>query len=134
MITSAMELAVKITHLLLAFMVEIKIIDNERKVTSGYRPPEVNERTLGAVPNSHHLRCEAADLEDSDGQLAKFCIARADLLEKFALWMENPLYTRTISAGESKKIPLGQQGWVHLQSVPPKSGHRIFIPYAGEPP
>lgn len=36
-----------------------------------------------------------------------------ELLEQYGLWREEPEKTDT---------------WVHLQSVPPKSGHRTFIP------
>jgi hypothetical protein len=134
LINNAMELASRLSHLLLEFARIEGTMAKERQVTSGYRPKEVNDDVPNAAANSHHIRCLAADIEDSNGMLAKYCMTRQDLLEQFALWMEDPEYTRTIEPGTSKKLPLGQQGWVHLQSVPPKSGHRVFIPYAGGPP
>ena len=80
-------------------------------ISSGYRPGRYN-KTAGGATTSAHLTCEAADLVDKDGTLAKFC-AEAGRLEGWNLYMENP--TRT-------------PGWVHLQSRRPKSGNRIFNP------
>lgn len=132
-LTNAIELSLRISQLLLDFVVSTRIT-KEPAVVSGYRPKDVNEKVQNAAPNSNHMRCMAADIEDEDGSFASFCTSKLDVLERIALWMEDPTYTRTIKPGESKKLPLGQHGWVHLQSVPPKSGHRVFIPYAGGPP
>ena len=134
MITNAMDLAARITSVFVAFFVDKKDLGRQRSITSGYRPDAINEQTPGAAKNSNHKLCRAADIEDADGEFANFCSAKLDLLKDIGLWMEDPFYTRTILAGESKKIPFGQQGWVHLQSVPPKSGKRVFIPYPGGPP
>lgn len=83
-----------------------------RKVTSGYRPPAINNATPGAAAHSNHEVCEAVDLEDKDGQLDRFCMANQDLLASIGLWLESPTDTPR---------------WTHVQIVPPASGHRVFI-------
>lgn len=82
-------------------------------VSSGYRPKYVNDKTPGASPNSKHITCQAVDLTDPDLSLARWCMANLPWLSTIGLWMEHPDYTK---------------GWVHLQTVPPKSGNRVFIP------
>ena len=124
---NAEVLANRLTCLLISF-------GEEKSINSGYRPRQINEEIGGSAKNSHHIYCEAADLEDFDGRLARWCMDNLDLLNHFGLWMEHPFYTRTINKGESEKIPEGQDGWVHLQMVPPHSTHRVFIPYDGGPP
>jgi hypothetical protein len=79
------------------------------QISSGYRPGRFNKAAGGAT-NSAHLTCEAVDLVDSDGSLAKFC---EPLLQSLDLYMENP-----------KRTP----GWVHLQTRKTKSGNRVFQP------
>lgn len=89
---------------------------HEWVVTSGWRPKAINERVPGAAKASRHLTCEAIDLKDPRGYLAELlCKNRTDLLVSCELYAEHPSFTK---------------GWVHLQSVPPGSGNRIFIPYA----
>lgn len=83
----------------------------KRRVTSGWRPGAINRATKGASPNSKHVLCQAIDLEDNNRELMNWCLNNQDLLEKYGLWMEDPRDTST---------------WVHLQIVPPPSGHRIF--------
>jgi hypothetical protein len=78
-------------------------------ISSGYRPGRFNKAAGGAT-NSAHLSCEAVDLVDLDGSLAKFC---EPLLQSLDLYMENP-----------KRTP----GWVHLQTRRTKSGNRVFQP------
>ena len=84
-----------------------------RRVTSGWRPPQVNAMTPGAAKRSLHMTCEAVDLEDEDGQLDDWCIEHPEILQEIGLWMESPAATK---------------GWTHLQIVPPKSGKRVFWP------
>jgi hypothetical protein len=79
------------------------------QISSGYRPGRFNKAAGGAI-NSAHLTCEAVDLVDSDGSLAKFC---EPLLQPLDLYMENPKRTN---------------GWVHLQTRRTKSGNRVFQP------
>lgn len=85
----------------------------ERSVNSGWRPAAVNTATAGAAPRSKHMTAQAIDLSDPEGDLDEWCFARPDLLEKLGLWMEHPASTK---------------GWCHLQTVPPKSGNRVFYP------
>jgi hypothetical protein len=82
-------------------------------VTSGWRPARVNERTPGAAPRSHHLRCNAIDLYDPEGALDDWCMDNQDRLAALGLYLEHPSATK---------------GWCHLQSVPPRSGKRVFYP------
>ena len=84
-----------------------------RTVDSGWRPPEVNEHTPGAARFSRHLTGQAIDLWDPEGDLDEWCDAHLDVLETIGLWKE--------FSGSTK-------GWCHVQTVPPKSGNRIFYP------
>lgn len=80
---------------------------------SGWRPAEHN-KTIGGAPNSLHLTGCAVDVADVDGSLAVWLKANEKYMEDFQLWAEEPSYTKT---------------WCHLQSKPPKSGKRFYIPY-----
>lgn len=113
MLHDAQVLASRITQLLTSYA-SVAISSNEEiKVRSGYRPPEINALTPNAAKSSNHMFCRAADLEDPDGLIGTWCLANLDLLEHFELWLEDPRFTPT---------------WVHLQSVPPKSNSRVFQP------
>lgn len=86
-----------------------------RKVNSGWRPPEVNEKTSGAAVMSKHMTGQAIDLADPEGDLDEWLMTaegQAALVE-IGLWMEHPAATK---------------GWSHVQTVPPKSGRRTFYP------
>ena len=82
-------------------------------VASGWRPPEINDATANAASHSKHLTGEACDVRDPLGHLDAWCVANQDALEKIGLWMESPSKT---------------EGWTHLQTVPPRSGSRVFLP------
>lgn len=82
-------------------------------VRSGWRPQAVNDATSNAASTSKHLTGQAVDLADNDRSLARAIMLEPDVLAQFGLWMEDTRWTPT---------------WVHLQSVPPKSGKRIYIP------
>lgn len=82
-------------------------------ITSGWRPPAVNASVPGAALRSKHMTGQAIDLFDPDGDLDDWCTANANRLAAVGLWLEHPLATK---------------GWCHLQTVPPKSGNRIFYP------
>ncbi|RPJ47203.1 MAG: hypothetical protein EHM16_06775 [Betaproteobacteria bacterium] len=84
-----------------------------RKVSSGWRPAAINAGVPGAAKGSRHLTCLAIDLEDRDGALDAWCLAHLDVLETLGLWLENPQATI---------------GWCHLQTRPPRSGSRVFMP------
>lgn len=85
------------------------------QVSSGWRPPQINSATPGAAPNSKHMTGEAIDLYDPDGDLDEWFMAEPgrNCLEILGLWMEHPAATK---------------GWCHLQTVPPRSGNRVFYP------
>jgi len=82
------------------------------QMTSGYRSPEHN-KNVGGARSSKHMSGEAIDIYDLDRSLAKFCVLKAELLDQYGLYCEDPRCTRN---------------WVHLQSCPPRSGSRFFIP------
>jgi hypothetical protein len=84
-----------------------------RRVTSGWRPAAVNATVPGAAKGSKHISCIAIDLEDRDGTLDAWCMAHLDVLEELGLWLEHPDAT---------------PDWCHLQTLPPRSGNRVFQP------
>ena len=91
-----------------------------RRVASGWRPAAVNKATPGAAARSKHMLALACDLADADGQLDAWCMANLDDLKHIGLWLEHPNATKT-------KERFGE-GWCHVQTVPPKSGARVYMP------
>lgn len=85
-----------------------------RRVTSGYRPASINA-AVGGAKKSNHMTCQACDLEDHNGRLDAWCMNNLDTLKRIGLWLEHPSAT---------------PGWCHVQTVPPKSGNRVFYPIA----
>lgn len=81
------------------------------KVTSGVRSKEDQMRINPSAPNSRHLTGQAIDLADPDGSLYKWAFENQDKLATWKLWCE-----------------MGTTGWLHCQSIPPKSGNRFFKP------
>ncbi len=79
------------------------------KVSSGYRPAAFNANAGGAA-RSNHLRCQAVDFADPNGEFGSWCLSNLELLERAGLWLEDPAAT---------------QGWIHLQSVAPASGAKV---------
>ena len=90
-------------------------------VSSGWRPPAVNEATANSAKGtSKHLQCNACDIRTADGKLARWAASVAGtVLKDLGLWMEDPGYTPT---------------WLHVQTIKPPSGNRIFIPFARRGP
>lgn len=84
-------------------------------VSSGWRPASINAKTAGAAPNSKHMTGQAIDLYDADGDLDEWLMTPdgQKVLHDLGVWMEHPAATKT---------------WCHLQSVPPRSGRRVFYP------
>ena len=82
---------------------------------SGWRTPAYNAGVKGASKTSKHMSAEAIDLDDDCGELDEFLFSDEGrkLLTIHGLWMEHPAATK---------------GWCHLQSVPPRSGNRVFFP------
>jgi hypothetical protein len=87
-------------------------------VASGWRPKGINDATANASKNSRHLTGQACDLPDPDSSLAEWCVDNLDVLKEIGLWLEDPRWT---------------PGWLHVQTVPPKSGRLVYIPN-GDPP
>jgi hypothetical protein len=83
------------------------------RISSGWRPTAINARVPGAAQGSKHLSCHAVDLEDRDGRIDAWCMANLAVLEELRLWLEHPDAT---------------PGWCHLQTLPPRSGRRVFYP------
>lgn len=86
-------------------------------ITSGLRSDEQQKALIAAgkstATKSKHLIGQAADIRDEDGKLAAWARQNVEILKDIELWCEDPEYTR---------------GWLHVQTVPPKSGKRFFIP------
>ncbi len=82
-------------------------------VRSGWRPHAINDATSNAAAHSKHLTGQAIDLADPDRSLARAIKLEPDVLVQFGLFAEDFRWTPS---------------WVHLQSVPPKSGRRIYVP------
>ena len=88
-------------------------------VASGWRPKAINDATSNAATASKHLTGEGIDLRDNGTRdLAQWCLKNEDALAEIGLWMERPQWTPS---------------WVHLQSVPPKSHRRYYVP-SSKPP
>lgn len=86
------------------------------KITSGFRPSEVNSTISNAAKKSAHMTGEAIDiLDDKDQTIAK--LFTIEVLERFNLYREDYDYTK------------GKwTNWTHLQIRPTASGKRIFKP------
>ena len=122
LIANAQQTVIRANRMLSEFYAELPAA-RRRKVSSGWRPPKVNEalQKIGAAPNSPHITCDAVDIEDFDApddgddanDLAVWCLNNVGILESSGLWMEDPRCTPS---------------WVHWQTRPPKSGRRFFIP------
>lgn len=95
---------------------------NESEVASGWRPAEVNAATPNAAPDSKHVTGQACDLRDNKARdFARWCLRNLEVLDDLGLWLENPMWTG------------GKSNWVHLQTVPPHSGRRVFVPSDNPP-
>jgi hypothetical protein len=108
-------LTVERANALLAAYCEATGDDTPRGVNSGWRPLAVNAQTPRAAARSRHLTGEAVDIGDDGGELARWCESPSGLaaLEAIGLWMESRLHTPR---------------WLHVQTVAPGSGRRVFGP------
>jgi hypothetical protein len=86
-----------------------------RDANSGWRPKAVNTGTKGSSPTSLHMVGKAVDVDDDDEALDNWLKTPQGMqaLVMCELWLEHPGYTPR---------------WCHLQTIPPKSGNRVFIP------
>jgi hypothetical protein len=84
-------------------------------VSSGWRPPAYNATVSGAAPNSRHMTGQAIDLYDPDGDLDYWLMTGEGqaAITALGLWIEHPSATKS---------------WSHLQTLPPRSGKRVFYP------
>lgn len=86
-------------------------------ITSGFRTIYQHRLIYSKQGNdkppmgSMHLIGCGADCYDPYGALYLWCEQNVPLLESTGLWCEK-----------------GTKGWVHFQTVPPKSGARFFLP------
>lgn len=62
---------------------------------------------------SKHLYGQAADVADASGNFWKWCMVNMKIFEDLGLYFEDRSATPT---------------WVHIQTVAPKSGKRVFMP------
>ena len=86
------------------------------KISSGFRPSEINPATKGAAKKSNHMLGNAIDIID-DKQQSLANKLTPEILAKYNLYMED------------KSATIGKvTNWVHLQTVAPKSKKRIFFP------
>ena len=83
-------------------------------VSSGFRHSEANDM-VGGSKKSNHMKGAALDIYSLAHWLKKDWIENGEdsLLVKHDLYLEDPDYTSS---------------WCHLQTVPPGSGRRVFIP------
>jgi hypothetical protein len=82
-------------------------------LNSGWRPAAYNAQVPNAAVLSKHITGQAADIYDPEGMLDDWCVRNLEVLTNLGLWLEHPLSTK---------------GWCHVQSVPPRSGNRMFYP------
>ncbi len=108
---NALELLARV-NLLLEAAKDIEAAQNP-KVNSGWRPASYNATVPNAATRSKHITGQAIDLADPDGEFDDWCMEHLELLGDIGLYLEHPLSTKN---------------WIHLQSVPPRSGRRVFYP------
>ena len=84
-------------------------------VSSGWRPPQINGQVKNAAPKSKHMTGQAVDIYDPEGEIDDYLMSDAGqrMLLAVGLWIEHPSATK---------------GWTHWQTLPPRSGRRVFYP------
>lgn len=87
-------------------------------VNSGWRPRQINAATPNASATSCHLTGCAVDLPDPERTLAAWCVNNLATLAEIGLWLEDPRWTYDAHGDH----------WLHVQTVPPRSGDRVFVP------
>jgi hypothetical protein len=93
-------------------------------VSSGYRPPSVNQAAGGATRSSH-MSCQAVDFRDPNGEFSRWCLANMDIIRQAGLYLEDPRWTQRPD-GKG-----GFSGWTHLQSRPTRANP--FVPNSSQP-
>jgi hypothetical protein len=82
-------------------------------ISSGWRPPQLNNEVKNASVRSKHMTGQACDLYDPDGLIDDWLMDNLPIDRGLGLWMEHPSATK---------------GWAHVQIVPPRSGKVCFFP------
>jgi hypothetical protein len=94
-----------------------KIYGSDFTITSGFRTMADHKRIYKAkgIDNppmgSKHLFGQAADLLDPNGDIMYFLKARPEVMTELGIWCED-----------------GTKGWLHVQTIAPRSGKRWFLP------
>lgn len=88
-------------------------------ITSGFRSVKYNEK-IGGAKKSLHTRGLAIDLADPTKEIGQWCITNMEQMAEIGLYLE--------SLERTHKSDRPQGRWVHLQSIAPNSGARVFIP------
>jgi len=60
------------------------------RVSSGFRPSNVNSKIPNAAKKSLHMTGLAIDIEDNDNSLDKAIQDKPELLKTYQLWLESP--------------------------------------------
>lgn len=84
--------SLKLLDILNKFLKDLNI--NDVKITSGFRPSEVNGKLTNAAKKSYHMIGMACDIKDNNSQdLAKLISSKPELLKSYGLWLEDPSAT-----------------------------------------
>lgn len=75
----------------------------------GFRPQDCPQ----GAPNSNHKEGKGIDIYDPKNEIDAWCMTNQQALEDAGIWIEHPDATNT---------------WSHWQSVPPRSGNRVYRP------
>ena len=89
---------------------------------SGWRPEKYNLKVPNSSKVSKHIKGQALDLSDSERLIANWILQNVHVLKDLSLYMEDPRWTY------HKGSDGVAEPWVHLQFIPPASGHYIYIP------
>jgi uncharacterized protein YcbK (DUF882 family) len=114
--TNLKDLVVRLNKLRAAFGRPMNVTSGVRSLEDHLRIyADKGIRDLKLIPmKSKHLSGQACDFADPDNTLKSFLNScTPEQLEEFGLWYED--FVATV-------------GWLHCQSVPPKSGKRFFKP------
>lgn len=111
------EISQNIDRLLSALNVVREKYGKPMTVASGWRPRSYNNTIKAAGKQSNHTMGLACDIRD-DGTLRDWVLENLELMQQLGLYFEDFRWT---------------PGWVHFQIIPPKSGKRIYIPFANQP-